>query len=461
VLHGAIYHRIAERHGPAVARAYHHANRAGLDLLVRLHGELGVPSPLERRPALTFTAESADLPLLRRELDAARSAGVAATWVDDPATPFPALAAVEVADQWQFDPVPYLEALAAALTTHPGCHVFEETTVRGLPDPLGRHLRCDAGRVRAEHVVLATGIPLADRGLFFARQEARRSYALALRTPDPLPEGMYLGIDEPTRSVRTLPDPDDPGRRLLLVGGGGHVAGRDADPVAHQQDLLAWARRHVDVTEVTHRWSAQDYLPADGLPFVGPLLPVPGAPLVATGFAKWGMTNGSAAGLALAGRIAGDPPAWAATFDPARVGGARGVRELVRLNASVGAHLVGDHLAVLTGRTLRFGHPPRPEPEHRADGHDGDPDGRGGSPSVPPGRIRREGRHYVGTSAASAEADPCRVEAICPHLGGVLAWNDAEASWDCPLHGSRFDRCGRLLQGPATRDLNRLDGTGG
>lgn len=457
VLHGAAYHRITDRHGPDVARAYHEANRSGLDLLARLHGELDVPSPLEPCRAATFTAERPHLSMLRRELDAARRAGVEAVWVDEPGVPFPAVGAVEVADQWQFDPVPYLEALADAVAAHPGCHVFEQSVVRGMPDTTGHRLRCDAGVVRGDHVVLTTGIPFADRGLFFARQEPKRSYALALRIAGPLPEGMWLGVDEPTRSVRTLPDPEDPGRRLLLVGGGGHVAGRDPDPLAHQRDLLAWARQHVEVESVTHRWSAQDYVTADGLPFVGPLLPVPGAPLVATGFAKWGMTNGSAAGLALAGRILGDEPAWAAPFDPGRIGGASGVVDLARLNGSVGAHLVRDHAAVLAGRTLRFGRPA--EAAGAPDDEEGTPED--GTPVATAGQIRRAGRHYVGTGGTPSGGEPCSVEAVCPHLGGVLAWNDAESSWDCPLHGSRFDRCGRLLQGPATRDLTRLDGTGG
>jgi Rieske Fe-S protein len=40
-------------------------------------------------------------------------------------------------------------------------------------------------------------------------------------------------------------------------------------------------------------------------------------------------------------------------------------------------------------------------------------------------------------------------------MGGILSWNDAEQSWDCPLHGSRFTPDGHQLEGPATKDLRR------
>ncbi|WP_168429267.1 Rieske 2Fe-2S domain-containing protein, partial [Microbacterium sp. K24] len=53
------------------------------------------------------------------------------------------------------------------------------------------------------------------------------------------------------------------------------------------------------------------------------------------------------------------------------------------------------------------------------------------------------------------------VSAVCPHLGGVLAWNDAECSWDCPLHASRFAADGTRIEGPALKDLKNLPRTGG
>lgn len=61
------------------------------------------------------------------------------------------------------------------------------------------------------------------------------------------------------------------------------------------------------------------------------------------------------------------------------------------------------------------------------------------------------------TAVSTVDGRSCRVSGVCTHLGGILAWNDIEKSWDCPIHGSRFAPDGTLLEGPATTDLSDHD----
>ena len=274
---------------------------------------------------------------------------------------------------------------------------------------------------------MTTLLPITDQGLFFARTSPKRSYLIAVDMDGPAPQGMYLSVDDRSRSLRSARVGDESGD-VLLVGGGGHVTGRKAHTLAQYEDLASWADEHFAATAVRRRWSAQDYVSNDLLPFVGHAWAPLRGPLIATGFAKWGMTNGTAAAMALADRILdrsdGPSAPWASTWDPARLN-----RQTVQRGAKVNSEVALQML----GGWARPGADPG--------------EGR------PPVR-RRFGRPVAEVGAAGEDGKPCRLSLVCTHLGGVVRWNDGERSWDCPLHGSRFAETGGVLDGPAVKPLH-------
>ena len=200
-------------------------------------------------------------------------------------------------DQAQFDPMDFLRALAAQLREHGGT-LHQGRRVTGVSRTGAPEVELEDGTtLRAEHVVLATGVPILDRGLYFSKVEPERSYALAFDSAA-APEGMYLSAGSDSRSIRDAPV--DGGTRLL-VGGAGHSVGRTRSELQHVDRLREWTATYFPGAVETHQWSAQDYSPHDGVPFVGLLPRGLGRIYVATGFDKWGMTNGVAAARAISG----------------------------------------------------------------------------------------------------------------------------------------------------------------
>ncbi|MBU5421770.1 FAD-dependent oxidoreductase [Cellulomonas hominis] len=422
---------LAEQHDDRVAAAYAEGSAEGMDWLLRYLDDHDVP--YQRREAVTFATTADGRDRVEAELEAARRAGVPVGWRRRTDLPLPVTGAIGLADQAQVDPLDVLGALAADVVARGG-RVVEGVRVlgmhhgRGLTSRTGRAvLRTTAGDVTCDAVVLATGTPILDRGGAFARLHALRSYALAFRVPEPPPASMAISVDAETRSIRSTPAGAD-GPDVLLVGGAGHPVGRRVPTGASVRELLEWTHRHVPGAELTHVWSAQDYAAADGLPLVGRLLPLDPRLHVATGYAKWGMTTAVAASLVLAAELLGDhPPRWAEAWRPWGRHEVAGLGEAVRLNAGVGRRLAGGWTA------------PRPAAGRRPD----PPEGQGG---VERAGVRPEAVCTVGGVTR-------RFSAVCPHLGGVVTWNEVERSFDCPLHGSRFAADGSVLEGPATHGL--------
>lgn len=422
ILQGTRASTIAAKHPHERVQQYLAGNRFGLDWLVTFCTDHGVPT--QRPSAVTYAPTSADLQQVRDEYDLMLRLGVDAHWREEDDVPFGFAGGVTVPDQLQCDPVDLLTALAEA-AVRAGVTVATGRRVTSVGTDRDPTLHTEGGTVRAERVVLATGIPIADRGGFFARVVPERSYLVAIHDAAGTPMDMYLASSTPTRSIRTVPAADG---QWVLVGGNSHEVGRATSEAAHVRELAQWAEDRFG-GQVVHAWGAQDYHPIDELPYVGPLLPTSERVLIASGYAKWGMTNAPAAAAVLAGHLGAAMPPWAQAFASWSTHEAAGAAAGVGHNVRAMKDLATDHLATLTA------------------------DAR--TPAEGEGCVARREGQPVATSTVDGQTRS--VSATCPHLGGIVHWNDAELTWDCPLHGSRFTAAGELLEGPATSGLAALE----
>lgn len=380
---------IADRHGSEEAAVYATANVAAVEQVATLATDDGIDCDFERASACTYTALDGEVGAIEAEHEAARAAGLSTRLDAVSDLPFPVRAAVWLDGQARFHPRRYCLGLGDAVTRAGGAIVDHVRALGVEESSSGAVVHTDRGVVAGDHVVLATHLPFVRSGAYFARAHPDRSYAMAARIAGTPPQGMYISVESPTRSIRSHGD-------LLIVGGEGHKTGHDDDTRRRYAALESWARGHFEVTEISHRWSAQDFETVDGLPYIGRLTARHHRTWVATGFRKWGMTNGTVAAMVLADLIAGRANPWAATFDSTRRAPRTSISSLVRENVDVAKRFVVDRVRSSQGPT-------------------------------------------------------------CTHLGCRLVRNTAEATWDCPCHGSRFDALGRVLSGPATADIVEIE----
>jgi glycine/D-amino acid oxidase-like deaminating enzyme/nitrite reductase/ring-hydroxylating ferredoxin subunit len=422
-LHRLTYAKLIRSFGREHARAYGEANEAGVRAIAATVERYGIECDLRRRSNYTYAVSVEELADIEAEVDAGETVGLPASYVDSLALPFEVAGAVRFSDQAEFHPLKYLIALACELVDH-GCLIFEHTRALKVNDGVPCMVKTSGGKVTADHVVVATHLPFSDRALFFARTHPERSYAIAVRLDGSPPEGMFISASSPTRSLRAHPVADG---ELLLLGGEGHKVGQGGPTEPRYRRLEEFARRHFPVRAVEYRWSAQDNMPVDFLPFVGKLTPRSRGTFVATGFRKWGLAMAPASAEMIVDNIMGRSNPWASFFDTTRVHPRQSARDLVIENANVAFHFFADRLT------------------RRASAD---------AAEIPRGAGRVASKD--GRQLAMARDEGGRLHAVsarCTHLGCIVAWNDAERTWDCPCHGSRFSVDGNVLQGPAVTPL--------
>ena len=434
--HGLIYHFLAEKMGDDAAATYARSNQAALEWICAQVREQAIDCDLERCPAYVYTTSEARLSELEREAEVASRLGLPARLEHEVPLPFRARAAVRFDEQAQFHPVKYLDALGRELTEQ-GAHVYESTRVIDVESGNPCRIVTEAGSLTADDVVVATNLPILDRGGFFGRAFPYRHMCLAAPVgKDMAPSGMFISVDAPTRSVRSTPWNDE--ERLLIVIGEAFPTGH-GDNATLLDQLEQFARQHFDVASIAYRWGNQDYYSVDRVPYVGQILPGSTPIRIATGFNAWGITTGTAAAMVLADEILGRPNDWASLYQSNRLSLRVGGRKLLQKNLGVAQSWIAERIL---------------------------PSERQPAESLAPG----EGGivQHGGDSVAAFRDEDGTLHSLaphCTHMGCELRWNSTERSWDCHCHGSRFDVKGRALNGPAVRNLQQIggypDGVGG
>jgi glycine/D-amino acid oxidase-like deaminating enzyme/nitrite reductase/ring-hydroxylating ferredoxin subunit len=406
--HSLIYRHLIETFDLETAQRYADANLLGMNQVRQWVEQLGIACAFEAKDAYVYCSSPSRIRDLEAEADASRRVGLEANLLDNAPLPFSTAGALRSRNQAQFNPAQYLIGLAKA-TKSIGARVFEETRVTGVEDGDGWQLKLGRAAIHTKNVVLAMNLPIAGPVPYDERTRPRSHIAMAFRVePGAAIDGMFIGIDEPTHSLRMGRDQDG---LLLVVLGSKFGTGQEGDVAKHFHDLEAWTRRNLDVGDVAWRWVNEDYDTADRIPFAGALAQAPGL-YIATGFNAWGISNGTAAGILIAQQILGKPPHWASVYDPMR-------KAPRKFNKG------GDSQSFV----------------HSLD--DIEPGG-GGVMNLGQGKI---------AVWKDEDGNPHAVSATCTHKGCTVTWNNADRTWDCPCHGSIFSVDGSVIHGPAVESL--------
>jgi len=424
--HGLIYHKLTEQLGSELARQYADANETAIREIKALTGSLKIDCDFVPQPACVFTKSEEYIQDRQDETESAQKIGIKAEFVESIPFPFTIKGAVRFEGQAQFHPLKYTLSLAKTLTDNGG-KIFEKTRAVEVGFDNGFTVITQQGKkISAGILVIASHYPFYNKhGMYFTRIYQERSYVTAIKAAEPYPGGMYINAEKPTRSLRSQKTEDG---ELILVGGAHHKAGQCEDTLEKYGDLFDFANPYFTLSDIPYRWSTQDCMTLDNIPYVGNFTDDTPNLYIATGFGKWGMTNSMASGLLLRDLIVkGDNP-WKDVYNPSREAKAASAISFVTENLNVAKNLIGGKL------------------EQPAEGEDIELAVGEGKVVELNGKRAGAYRHDDGLLYI--------VNTTCTHMGCELNWNTAERTWDCPCHGSRFSYEGKIIEGPAVKELN-------
>lgn len=417
--HGLNYQVLEQKFGRRCAGLYAEAQESGLRAILGCIARHGIDCDVEARPAWVYTCDETQVAALEKEADITRLLGLPSSLSRTTDLPFEVLAALRFDQQAQLHPVRYLGGLARTIPGE-GCHVFENS--RAI-DWEPTRVETARGSVKARHVVMATHLPLGTVGGYYSKAFPHAEPVIAARL-NQVPDGMYISVEQPRHSFRTH---RNAAGEVYAIASGGRFKPGDTEQEQHcMQDIEHWLGSHFATGPVEYRWINEDYASVDSAPYVGWSSSIGGSYLVATGFAAWGISNGTAAAMILADLATGHDHRWLELFDAKRVKPVAGGREFLKESAEIAGHLVSGYLSRKPDSCDELGNDEAAI--MKIDGHN---------------------------TAVYRDAGGAlhAVSAVCSHLGCLVGWNRTDRTWDCPCHGSRFDLDGEVIHGPATQPL--------
>ena len=400
--HDLIYNRLISELGREKAKQYADSNQAAIEKIEYIVRSLDVSCDFSPKPAYVYAGSQDSAQSILDEVRAARSLGLPASFEGSPPLPFETYGSVRFDNQAQFHPRKYLCAVARELEGENG-YIFENTRALGIEGGSPVVVKTDKGTVRADNVIQATHYPIVDRpGELSKKLSQSMSYVLGVRIEESFPDGMFINAEKPGRSLRSQPAE---GGELVLVVGDGHPTGDGKPTSEHYKHLEDWARSIYNVHSIDYHWSTEDVMPQDEVPLIGRLSPENEHIYIATGFRKWGMTTGTAAAMILTDIILGRDNPWSEVYDPSRA-----KPDLLSIKEEA-SKLEPGQGAIIEKETEKVA-------------------------------------AYRDSLGVLYTLNP-----LCRHMGCQVSWNEAENTWDCPCHGSRYNARGEVIQSPAIYGL--------
>ncbi len=427
--HGLFYDYLIQSLGTKQAKQYLEANEKAIKNIEKIIKEENIECEFEKKDAYVFTQKEEEIPKIKKEVEAVKSLGFPAEFVDKLELEMPILGAIKFPNQAQFNPCKYAQGLVTAMENK-NVRIFENTKVVDLKskDNIYEIIAENGKTINAKYVVLATHYPIINvPGYYFLKMYQSLSYIVGVETKKEELNGMYINSELPTISLRSVKEGEN---TLLLVAGMDHKTGEKIDLSQSYEKLIKVARQIDPSCKVKYQWCTEDCISLDKIPYIGEFSSLMPNVYLGTGYKKWGMTSSNVAANIIVDKIMGKQNPYEEVFTSTRLKPIKNYKEMGNMLKEVVNSLVIQKFKVPI-KTLKD----IPKEQAKIIELDG----------TKVGIYKDKDEKLYG------------VKPVCTHLGCELSWNNLEKTWDCPCHGSRFTFFGKSIYDPSIKDLEIIE----
>lgn len=396
IQHGLFYKYLVDTYGTKYAEAYLKANNKAMNNIENIIKEENINCDFEKRDSFVFATSPEKYKSIKDEVDICKKLGISASLEEKIELQNPIQAAIKLKNQAQFNSVKYINGLCNSIISNGG-KIYENSQVIDLKkkdnkfELLVKSIDSEY-KVLAEEIVVATRYPLFNfPGMYFIKTYQELEYAICAEVNQNLENfDMYLSADTPSVSYRSVLGKN--GKRYLLTIGNGNKTGKtnNINGFEFLEDNL---KKYFGDYNILYKWTAEDCISLDKIPYIGKYSNLSKDIYVATGFKKWGMTTSNIAANIITDEILEKSNKFSVIFDSTRLNPIKNKDEMENMLKESYSSLVKENI------------------------------------------LKSKEKKY------------------CTHLGCELNYNEVTDTWDCPCHGSRFTKDGKVIEGPAQKDL--------
>ena len=422
--HGVFYDYLINSQSKEFAKMYLEANEKAIQNIKDIVEKEEIECDLEEESSYVFTKQETKLDMIKNEQKAVdKLQKEKSDYVKEIELPTEISGAIEFKNQAQFHPLKYAYGLAKAIIKNDG-KIYENTKVTDIKRENEKYVvYANKNKVIADYVVLATRYPIMNvPGYYFLKMYQSTSYAMVFDAKKKLFDGMYISYETPNVSFRTIRDGD---RELLLAVGYDYKTGTEELRDGYQR-LEVIVRKMYPDAEVLYKWTAEDCISLDKIPYIGQYSSIMKNLYIATGFNKWGVTSSNVAANIITDKILQKENKYEEIFKSTRI-------EPIKNRQEMGDMLKEANKSILLSRFKI----PKEELDNIKIGE---------------GKIIKIDNTKVGVYK-SKTGEIYKVKPICTHLGCELYFNNIEKIWECPCHGSKFTYDGKSIEVPSNKDL--------